>query len=314
MNKNNLREINPKLITAFKATELYQMVMNPDSGLMAFIRNNAIRIYYNSDRVSMVRFDKRRELICDVNNYYLDNGRTGDARVSCDELVSNIDIIKKKSKDRSTPEKKSQHSLVRDNNRFNDSEWFCFDIEYRQSTKIQGSTGNLFTGRFDILAVSKTAPYRLAIIELKYNDDAIGGKSGIVKHIKDFVDFKDNQICFENLKKECVSIIQNYEDLEIPVPKQLHGLRASGWTNTPEFFVISLYEETSTRGTMGGYLFQNLRENWGTKKISSKNAQKILGIDVEAEDSPIKVKFLFKKVDSPQSPNINDILNSTEYE
>lgn len=65
---------------------------------------------------------------------------------------------------------------------------------------------------------------------------------------------------------------------------------------------------------MGGYLFQNLRENWGTKKISSKNAQKILGIDVEAEDSPIKVKFLFKKVDSPQSPNINDILNSTEYE
>lgn len=186
MNKNNLREINPKLITAFKATELYQMVMNPDSGLMAFIRNNAIGIYYNSDRVSMVRFDKRRELICDVNNYYLDNGRTGDARVSCDELVSNIDIIKKKSKDRSTPEKKSQHSLVRDNNRFNDSEWFCFDIEYRQSTKIQGSTGNLFTGRFDILAVSKTAPYRLAIIELKYNDDAIGGKSGIVKHIKDF--------------------------------------------------------------------------------------------------------------------------------
>ena len=312
---NNLRGINSKLITAFKATELYQMVMNPDSGLMAFIRNNAIGIYYNSDRVSMVRFDKRRELICDVNNYYLDNGRTGDAKVSCDELVSNIDIIKKKSKDRSTPEKKSQHSLVRDNNRFNDSEWFCFDIEYRQSTKIQGSTGDLFTGRFDILAVSKTAPYRLAIIELKYNDDAIGGKSGIVKHIKDFVDFKDNQICFENLKKECVSIIHNYEALKIPVPKQLHGLsRSSVWTNTPEFFVISLYEETSTRGTMGGYLFQNLRENWGTKKISSKNAQKILGIDVEAEDSPIKVKFLFKKVDSPQSPNINDILNSTEYE
>ena len=311
----NLRGIDSKLISAFKATELYKLVMNPASGLMAFMRNNAIGIYYYADRVAMVHFNRKRELVCEINNYYLDPEKSGNVIISCDEVVDNIACIKMNSDKKSTPEKKSQQSLVRDNNTNYGSEWYCFDIEYRQSIKVQSSTENMFDGRFDILAVSKSSPHRIAIIELKYNDQAIGGKSGVVKHIKDFLAFQDNKICFDNLKKECVSIIQNFEAYGVAIPQGLQGISlTSEWSEKPEFFVISLYENTPTRGKMGGYLFKDIREKWGTKRISTYNAQQKLGIDVEAEDSPIKVKFFFKKVVSPLSPNINDILNSAEYE
>lgn len=316
----NLRGIDPKLdlIEKFKNSSLYKKIKENKDEYLLCIRNNYIGIYYNSDRIAKV-YVSRKELKAVINDYYLSDHREtqkrekgSEKRVTLDEIEENIKIIKKNSdaKCKSLEEKKAQQALVIANNSNPDSEWFCFDIEYRQSIKAQRKDS--FTGRFDILAISKKAPHRLAIIELKYNKESIGGVSGIAKHIEDFDTFNDeSNNCVSNLKEEVKNIITDMKSLEIDMP-----VLDLDYNNIekPEFYIICLYDtKESPRGTIGGYLFDSKREHWQTKRISKHN---IMGkkYDIESPTCPIKVKFLFKKVESPKNLEITDILNTNQYD
>ncbi len=323
---NNLRGINQKLLTAFKNSVLYSLPKNNPKEFLCCIRNNAIGLYYNADRVAMVSLNNRGELRCKISSYYLSDhyltkGKrrsNSEVEVSPEEILHNLEIIKANSEERSTPEKKAQQALIHANNSNPNSDWICVDIEYRQSTKVQKD--GKFLGRFDIIAISKTVPHQVAIIELKYNNKAIGGDSGVVKHLEDFYLFQQSSYCYVNLKKEIVECVQNLIELEL-LPKDS---KISDCPNSffyqPEFFMICLYDSVrSTRGTVGGYLFDGLRKGWGTRRVSEKNAMRILDrkyndiFDVESEECAIKVNFLFKKVRNSLSPDINDILNTNEY-
>lgn len=316
----NLRGIDPKLdlIEKFKNSSLYKKIKENKDEYLLCIRNNYIGIYYNSDRIAKV-YASRKELKAIINDYYLSDycethkrEKGCDKRVTLDEIEKNIDIIKKNSdaKCKSLEEKKAQQALVIANNSNPDSEWFCFDIEYRQSIKAQRKDS--FTGRFDILAISKKAPHRLAIIELKYNKESIGGVSGIAKHIEDFDTFNDeSNNCVSNLKEEVKNIITDMKSLEIDMP-----VLDLDYNNIekPEFYIICLYDtKESPRGTIGGYLFDSKREHWQTKRISKHNIMS-KKYDIESPTCPIKVKFLFKKVESPKNLGIIDILDTNQYD
>lgn len=316
----NLRGIDPKLdlIEKFKKSSLYKKIKENKDEYLLCIRNNYIGIYYNSDRIAKV-YVSRKELKAEINDYYLSDycetykrEKGCDKRVTLDEIEKNIDIIKKNSdaKCKSLEEKKAQQALVIANNSNPDSEWFCFDIEYRQSIKAQRKDS--FTGRFDILAISKKAPHRLAIIELKYNKESIGGVSGIAKHIEDFDTFNDeSNNCVSNLKEEVKNIITDMKSLEIDMP-----VLDLDYNNIekPEFYIICLYDtKESPRGTIGGYLFDSKREHWQTKRISKHNIMS-KKYDIESPTCPIKVKFLFKKVESPKNLGIIDILDTNQYD
>lgn len=67
----NLRGINSKLISSFKESKLCQLIKENPDRLLACIRNNAIGIYYNADRIAMVSLAKDGNLKCEINSYYL---------------------------------------------------------------------------------------------------------------------------------------------------------------------------------------------------------------------------------------------------
>lgn len=312
-----LRHIDDKLIRKFKASNLYQLVQKEN--LLACIRDNAIGIYYNSDRVAKVSLGKE-ELKCEISSYYLSDFYITGVRkpsetvtVSDREIVDNIENIIGNSKVRETPEKKAQQHLIHLNNANEDSDWYCFDIEYRQSTNKQKDIP-FFDGRFDILAISKQLPHRVAVIELKYGEGAIGGKSGIVKHIMDFRNFQNSKSCIHNFEVEVPTMLKNLSEIGYNVPSHLATGKIQ-FSNKIEFIVICLYDGESTKGTVGGYLFDKKRPHWNTKRVSkSNNALTKLGIDIESPTCPININFLFKKVSSPIDLKISDILDTKQYD
>lgn len=318
-----LRGIDPKsdLIEKFKNSSLYRKIKENKDEYLVCIRDNYIGIYYNSDRIAKV-YVSRKELKTVINDYYLsDYWRThkrkkgSEKRVTLDKIEKRIDDIKKNSDERykSSKEKNAQQMLVMANNRNPNSKWFCFDIEYEQS--IKKNQRNHFVGRTDILAISKESPHRLAMIELKYNKESIGGGSGIAKHIKDFDTFNDeSNNCVSNLKEEVKNIITDLESLGIDMPSL--DIDYNNIEN-PEFYIICLYDtKESPRGTIGGYLFDSKREHWQTKRTSKHNIMKEMRpeYDIESTECPINVKFLFKKVESPKNLGITDILDTNQYD
>lgn len=305
----NLRGVNAKLISAFKSSKLYKLIKENPSEVLACIRNNAIGIYYNADRVAMVSLDRKGKLKCTINDYYLNGIKNEKANraYTPDEIYNSFKDIKSNSDKRSTFEKKAQQALVYSNNANPQSKWICLDIEYRQSTKVQTGIKDQFTGRFDIIAISKAKPHRIAIIELKYNNDAIGGDSGVVKHLKDFQNF-NNKLCIDNLKKEIQIVLGNLTDLGLSdnLPNIIDLKK--DFIDKVEFYMICLYDtKESPCGTVGGYLFKRIHPEWGTKRVSKKNAE-ASGCDILN-----KVKFLFKKVSGPTALDIDDILSCDKY-
>jgi len=80
------------------------------------------------------------------------------------------------------------------NNR--NSNWFCIDVEYVKAFQNKKEKDKAdFNGRFDIIAISKKKPHKIALIELKkYGNRTIGGNSGIYKHVEDFAKFYEKNI------------------------------------------------------------------------------------------------------------------------
>ena len=55
------------------------------------------------------------------------------------------------------------------NNNNKDSRWYCFDVEWVKAFENQQQKNEAkFNGRFDIMAISKKKPQKVALIELKY--------------------------------------------------------------------------------------------------------------------------------------------------
>ncbi len=84
------------------------------------------------------------------------------------------------------------------------------------------------------------------------------------------------------------------------------------FTKDVKFYVICLYDtEESPRGTVGGYLFNEIHPEWGTKKVSTKNAEKEITFGSNIISN---VNFLFKQVASCSDIKIKDILDKNNYE
>lgn len=312
----NARGIKKELIDKFNDSPLRSLV-DQDKDLLVCIRNNEIGIYHLSDKVAMVGIGKNKELVCKVNDFYVSGKSTHKEHdYTAKEIVEKINAIKVNSAKRITPEKNAQHTLVSKNNSNHDSEWFCVDIEYRQSKKVQNGVGDVFDGRFDIIAVSKKTPHRVAVVELKYNSYSISGSSGIVKHIKDFNVFSKNTASCDILMREIVHQLHDLNKIGVEIPKTLLKPYVDFMENI-EFYVVTLWDDDSDpKGRMGRYLFSDLRENWvgnSLAHVSVNNAMDVLGIDVE-NNPPFFIKFLFKKVHGPTECDIDDILSENSYD
>ena len=307
----------------FKKSKFYEVYKRHTDELFIGVRDGYINIYYNCASIAKIRCGKRGIVKnAEINDYYLKKDSQKKNKyvfISEDDFVKHYEHIKIRSDAKVNLEKKSQERLVIDNNTNQNSNWYCLDVEYMKSID-----GKLKLWRFDIIAISKESPHRVALIELKYGSDAIGGESGIQKHIKDYETFLDEDGFGKYLKSEIVDILKMQVDLGVDVPKEFVGIKEQDILDIPKIYVITLNNKSSIDGstpkmTMGGYLFKN-KTKWMSKKVADNviNVKNKKYYDFEKAIEKIKPTFLFSEsklmVSGRLKKTINDILNEKNYE
>lgn len=314
--KKITRGINKVFADAFKQCELDKLLADHKDELFIGVRNNYLNLYYNCDSIAKVEY-KQGKIICEIDKYYLDGkhykGSNKTKKIDSSEIYKNYQTIKANSNTKATDEKKSQSKLVLLNNNNKDSRWYCFDVEWVKAFENQQQKNEAkFNGRFDIMAISKMKPQKVALIELKYGNGAIGGESGIFKHIEDFKKYKDKNY-FD--KFEICQIIESQKFLGVDLPDSLKNLSIMD-IGCYEFYVITLNNNSENingstpKQTMSGYLFSDKR--WNCKKVSQKTVQASFG-DVTDINNSLHVNFLFSK-QNLDGLIINDIIEHTDYE
>lgn len=319
--KNRGQNFSSNFFSDLKESSLVQnLYQRHPSDLLFGIRNGYVNLYYNCDSIAKITKNRKGQLQAEISDYYL-KGKKSESRLklSADEVCDKYDIITMNSEHRSTPEKKAQQALVVGNNSNPNSKWFCFDVEYKKSYANTDDRKDNFTGRFDIVAISKAKPHQIAFIELKYGSGAIGGKSGIRKHISDFYTFnnvdKTGISYFAQFKEEAISILQALPKIGVDVPMELQLIQEQDIDNKPIFAIITLdnnldEKKHTPKMTMGAYLFNDHR--WGENRKSSELENGDY-FDLINHDKSFQPIFLFGKQTLPKI-GIRDILDESYYD
>jgi hypothetical protein len=113
-------------------------------------------------------------------------------------------------------EREYQQIIYRDNNNgsiASDTDYFIADIEYANTDN--NSRFDLVGIKWPSTAVSRKNPASptLAIMEFKYGDGALSGKSGITKHFEDIQNFFDKKGNYSNLCREMEGILRQKMEL-----------------------------------------------------------------------------------------------------
>lgn len=312
--KKLTRGISADFAEAFKKCELNDLYQIHQDEIFIGVRNQYLNLYYNCDSIARVEYTNKK-ITCYLDQFYLSGkpvtGRHKIKVIDPAEICLQYNTIKANSESKSTDEKKAQSKLVLLNNNNSGSRWYCFDVEWVKAFENQNKKDHAdFKGRFDIMAITKEKPHRVALIELKYGRGAIGGKSGICKHIKDFEKYKDNG--YFN-KQEVCDIISSQKNLGVAIPDGLQKLQPEDIAGY-EFYVITLdnnaIKGSTPKQTMAGYLFDEKR--WGCKRIASETVESKFG-DVTKATNPLHVHFLFS-TQTLDNMSINDIIEHGDYE
>ena len=312
--KKITRGIDEDFAEAFKKCELYKLYENHKDELFIGVRNDYLNLYYNCDSIAKIEY-KNSAIYCEIDKFYLDGlsskGKEKRYKITPNQICEQYEKIKENSDKKTTNEKKAQSKLVLLNNRNEKSKWFCIDVEYVKAFNNQSEKDKAeFNGRFDIIALSKEKPHKVALIELKYGSGSIGGESGIYKHIKDFSEFCNKRFFEKHLKQEIIEIINSQIYLDIEVPFELPNLESI--LPEPEFYFITLNNNhnpgkvnaSTPKQTMAGYLFKEKR--WGCKKLSTKYC-------VEKDFEDFHATFLFSKA-TLTDLEVNDIIEGNYEE
>jgi hypothetical protein len=194
MMKKLTRGINEKFADAFKECELYSLYENHRDELFIGVRNNYLSVYHNCNSLARVTYVKK-VIHCETDRYYLTGKHyeKGDKekiwkpepKEICDryeEIKKNSDIF---SDERKNWKKKALSKLVLLNNANQDSNWFCIDTDYIKCFKNKKERDEAgFSGRFDIIALSKEQPHRVALIKVNYGGGTIDEKMEYARSLR----------------------------------------------------------------------------------------------------------------------------------
>ena len=300
------RGINNEFAEIFNNTAVYDLLLKYPDELFLGIRNNYINIYYRGLSICKGKVVKG-EFKAEIAKRYLDSSAPGGyTSITPGALAQHYKRIKKnidtfyacKHK-----EKDAQQRLVNNNNGNPDSEWICIDIEYKKQ-RLSGAEAD--PGRFDIIAVTKAAPHRVALIELKCGVGAIGGSSGILKHACDYRRFLQSGEFENHLIPEIVDMVRSYNMIfpECTLADSVDSEDA--FCRMPEFYFITLESRGDrARSTMRRYVRNDV------ERAARDNVRDKLGIDItipnEEGFTPI---FLFADGDGS---DIDKIIGDSNY-
>jgi len=315
MTKKITRGISKDFADEFLKSDLYKFYLKNNHELIIGVRNNYLNLYYNCDSIAKIKHTKG-DIVCEIDKYYLDGKHYSSKDkekhfvVSQNKIIEKYPDIKNHSETKTTPEKKVQSKLFILNNQNPNSNWHCLDLEYVKAfrNKDEKDKAN-FNGRFDIIAISKERPHKIALIELKYGSGAIGGTSGIYKHVKDFIKFIDKKYFDKHLKQEIIEILTSQKNLGINIPFELPDLED---ILQSDFYFITLDNNAKTKKantpkqTMAGYLFNDKR--WGCKKLTTKDSVEKKFGDITKKNNKFHATFLFSRA-TLDNIKINDIID-----
>jgi hypothetical protein len=124
-----------------------------------------------------------------------------------------------------------QQDLARKYSRLNSNlDYIVADIEYADSEN---------KSRFDMLAVTRpnaNGEASLVFVELKYGDKAMGGSSGVKKHIDDVNKYLSSTDKFQSLCDEIMGII--YQKIELGLLPSSVGVIKMISTQKPQFILL----------------------------------------------------------------------------
>jgi hypothetical protein len=226
-------------------------------------------------------------------------------------------------------EKVAQQMLVMQNNASPLSKWFCVDVEWARSFNNQEEKDSCMASRMDIIAISKEAPHRVAVIELKYGSKSVSGSAGVLEHSEDFKTLKDGSThngrridYYDGMCTDICNILKAYDALGMTLPDTLRNLSREEFASTPEFYVLTLDNNaaflgaTTPKQTMAAYLFSPYSHHyqaWGCRQPARDNVQDKLGINVLDASSKLPVTFIFSS-QTVSNLWVNDILEDDRYE
>lgn len=331
MSKNLTRGIDNKngfLDKLKDSSILVEVRKDPD--LLLCIRNNYVNIYYKGASLAKIEYVYKK-LRFSIANKYLDPKKSSGYDNSYSEkcLIESINKIKegirKFQENGKKFEKMAQQELILKNNN-QKSNWFCVDMEYvmQRSNKYEPNFG-----RFDIVAISKEKPHRIALIELKYGCKSYGGDykqlkdaqnnnkviletddnfgCGILGHTCDYIRYiKSGNIAV--LKDEIIEICKNYSKIKM-IPENPNPKYVKDFPDNPEVYFITVGEDVETARTqMKKYLFTEEVDY----KPSIYNVEAVLGLDITKQDCRFNPKFLFSE-EELENLNIDDIIDYGKY-
>lgn len=321
----DMRELTGDFIELWKTGGWDAFFHNHENDLFLGIRHHEVNLYYQCYslcKITLMDNKNQKYLKATTNKKYIDGSlKTAYRKTNLKELEERYACITKAidAENQKAAERKAQQKLILNNNKNNDSNWYCVDMEYIKS--IKGEKDGEILGRCDIIAVNKNTPGQTALIELKYGVGAIGGSSGVYKHTQDFYKLWMNKNSMDFVRKNISKTIRSLQELKIsPLSKNYAEKFESNYK--PEFYFIAL--DSGIGGTkdvqvqMQKY-FLNLKSPTPSKKYNVE----INGIILKEEEEPLRfnvindapngfrLNFLFS---NDNGDHIDNIIDSELYD
>lgn len=240
-----------------KLKEVLQAVKGDDT-LCLEIRDNYVNIYYRGGNLLKIeRCNNNYKVYFDFKYFNNSNTRYKDKISDLDSYIINdwvdsIPFLKYEMdaffSQNSRLEREFQQLVVRQNNSTSiasDTDYYIADIEYANS-----SNGS----KFDLVAIKwrsigqdrkKGDVPTLSLIEMKYGDDQLSGKAGLVDHIKDFYKFIKDVEKLETLYGEAETMFNQKYELGL-IPSINKNISINRRKNLEIILLISNHKPAST--------------------------------------------------------------------
>jgi hypothetical protein len=235
--KSNSRGLSPELINELNTGFLKPILdlVKRDDTLCLKIRKEYFNIYYRGGSILKIE-NKNTWIHASFDTAYLkkqDGIKVESILKSLPKIIKTTDAAEKwvtsipqlkqvfdeYFSKYAKSEREFQQLVARENNSSiisNDTDYFITDIEYTSS-----DSRNC---RFDLVGIKwessasnrkKKDNCRLVLIEMKYGDNALGGKAGIKKHLKDVDQFCGNEIQLKGLEAETLKCFEQLRELHL---------------------------------------------------------------------------------------------------
>lgn len=220
--------------------KLLDFVLEDDT-LCLELRGKTVNIYYRGG--SLFKIDDKYNITFDLG---YDKDKKLNPNPDVEEAVKSIPFYKQ-AMDRwfyENPkyEREFQQIILRENNNSGNisraTDYYITDIEYQDSEN---------SSRFDMVAFKwpsngaarkNTNALSLALIEVKYGDNAVGGSAGIKKHLDDLKSFIDDKEKLNEFKADMEHVFKQKCNLGLMDGLQEHQFEVSLSDDEPEVIFI----------------------------------------------------------------------------